>query len=84
MGELVAALDRHRAWVEGSEAGRARRKARLAEEVREALREALIDAAVHDLGDRIDAAVREVDARAVDPYSATERLVDEFRSGARS
>jgi LAO/AO transport system kinase len=80
---LVDALERHRAWVEGTEPGRARRRARLAEEVREALREALIDAAAHDLGDRLDAAVRDVEARALDPYTATERLVDEFRSSKR-
>jgi LAO/AO transport system kinase len=83
MGELLAALDRHRAWVEGTEAGRARRRARLTEEVREALREALIEAAVHDVGEQMDAAVREVEARAVDPYTATERLVEVFRSGRR-
>jgi len=81
---LVDALERHRAWVEGTEPGRARRRARLAEEVREALREALIEAAVHDLGDRIDAALRDVESRALDPYTATERLVDEFRGADRT
>ena len=80
MGELVAALDKHRAWLEGTAAGRERRAARMGEEVREALREALIDAAVHDLGDRIDEAVRDVDSRAMDPYTATERLVAAFRA----
>jgi LAO/AO transport system kinase len=80
MGDLVKALDAHRAWVEGTAAGRARRELRMGEEVREALREALIDAAVHDLGPRIDAAVRAVDARSVDPYSATEALVAAFRA----
>jgi hypothetical protein len=35
---------------------------------------------VHDLGDRIDEAVRAVDARSVDPYTATERLVAAFRA----
>jgi LAO/AO transport system kinase len=78
---LTAALERHRAWVEGTEAGRSRRRTRLADEVRESLREALIDAATHDLGSRIEAAVRDVDARTVDPYTATERLVDAFRTG---
>jgi LAO/AO transport system kinase len=80
IAELVAALDAHRAWVEGSEAGRARREARLREEVRETLREALIEAAVHDLGSRLDDAVHDVDSRAVDPYTATERLVAAFRA----
>lgn len=78
IADLVAALDRHRVWETGSEAGRARRRARLAEEVREALREALIDAALHELGDSIDASVREVEAHSIDPYTATERLVDQF------
>jgi LAO/AO transport system kinase len=78
--DVVAALDRHRAWVEGTETGRARRRERLAEHVRESLREALIGAAVADLGPRIDAAVRAVDARAVDPYTAIEGLVAEFRA----
>jgi LAO/AO transport system kinase len=80
MGELMTALDGHRAWVEGTPAGRARREMRMGEEVREALREALIDAAVHDLGDRIDAAVQAVDARTLDPYTATEGLVAAFRA----
>ncbi|HEX3344034.1 MAG TPA: methylmalonyl Co-A mutase-associated GTPase MeaB [Polyangiaceae bacterium] len=79
-GELVAAVDRHRAWVEGTDAGRARRETRLGEEVRESLREALIDAAVHDLGRRIDDAARAVDGRTVDPYTATEDLVAAFRA----
>ncbi len=77
---LTAALAQHRAWSEGTEAGRARRRARLADEVREALREALIATATHNLGADIEAAVREVDARAVDPYTATERLVGAFRA----
>ncbi|HXN33160.1 MAG TPA: methylmalonyl Co-A mutase-associated GTPase MeaB, partial [Polyangiaceae bacterium] len=65
IAELVAALDRHRAWGEGTEAGRLRRRTRLAEEVRDALREALIEAAVHDLGEAIERAVREVEGRGV-------------------
>jgi LAO/AO transport system kinase len=77
--DLVKALDDHRAWVEGTASGRARREARLAEELREGLREALIDAAVHDLGPRVDEALREVESRTLDPYTATERLVEAFR-----
>jgi LAO/AO transport system kinase len=78
--QLMAALDGHRAWVEGTDAGRARHEQRMGEEVRQSLREALIDAAVHDLGDRIQEAVHAVDARSVDPYTATENLVAAFRS----
>jgi LAO/AO transport system kinase len=80
MGELTAALDAHRGWIEGTPAGRARRAQRMGEEVRESLREALIDAAVHDLGGRIDEAVRAVDGRTLDPYTATEALVTAFRA----
>lgn len=76
---LVAALGSHRAWLEGTETGRARRRQRLAEEIREGLREALIDAAVDVLGPRVDEALRAVEARAIDPYTATFRLVREFR-----
>jgi LAO/AO transport system kinase len=78
---VVAALERHRAWVETSEAGKARRHGRLSEEVREALREALIEAAVSGLGPRIDDAVRGVESHATDPYSAIEDLVKAFRAG---
>jgi len=78
---LVEGLERHKAWLEGSEAGRARRRARLAEEVRDGLREALVDAAVLALGPRIEEAVKKVDAREVDPYTATEELVAAFRAG---
>ncbi len=79
--ELVAAVERHRVWLEGTEAGRTRRKERLGEEVREALREALIEAASHDLAAQMDQAVSDVDARRVDPYTAIEQLRDAFRAG---
>jgi LAO/AO transport system kinase len=79
--ELMTALGKHHAWVEGTEDGRARRHARLAEELRETLREALIDAATHKLGDAIDEAVHAVETKSVDPYTATEELVARFRKG---
>jgi LAO/AO transport system kinase len=74
LNELVAALDAHRGWLEGTEAGRRRRRERVADELRLVLREALVDAAVEALGGAIDAAVRD------DPYTATERLVAAFRA----
>ncbi len=76
---LTTALDRHREWL-GSEAGAVRLRERLGLEVREALREALIEAAVDDLGPLIEMAAAEVQARSIDPYSATEKLVEAFRS----
>ncbi len=80
VADLVTELERHRAWVEGTTQGQARRRARLAEQLRESLRESLIEAAVHDLGASLDEAVLSVDSRAVDPYTATERLVAAFRA----
>jgi LAO/AO transport system kinase len=80
IAELVVALAHHKRWLDETESGRARRRARLAEEVREGLREALIEAATGALGAQIDEAVRSVDAREIDPYTATERLIDAFRS----
>ena len=77
---LVTALDASPRLGRRHARGQARRRERLAEEVREALREALIEAAVHDLGAHIDEAVRAVDARKVDPYTATEGLVAAFRA----
>jgi LAO/AO transport system kinase len=76
---LAEGLERHRIWLETSNAGRARRRARLAEELRDGLREALVDAALQSLGPRIDEAVRQVEEREKDPYSATEDLVDAFK-----
>lgn len=82
VAEIVAALEKHRAWLGSSAAGAARRESRLAEELRDALREALIDAAVHDLGHAIDDAMHAVAERRADPYSAIEELVTRFRARA--
>ncbi|HXX68045.1 MAG TPA: methylmalonyl Co-A mutase-associated GTPase MeaB [Polyangiaceae bacterium] len=77
--ELVNALDRHRTWLESTGAGRTRQHLRLREELRAELRESLLDAALRSMGPRIDDAVREVEGRTLDPYTATERLVESFR-----
>ena len=77
--ELAAAIETHHVWCDGTERGRARRRARLAEEMRDGLREALIEAATHALGAELDEAVRAVDAKEMDPYSATERLIEQFK-----
>jgi LAO/AO transport system kinase len=78
--ELAQALEKHHAWVTETEAGRARRHERLAEELRETLREALIDAAMDKLGGAIDEAIHAVETKALDPYTATEQLVQRFRA----
>ncbi|MBS2015136.1 MAG: methylmalonyl Co-A mutase-associated GTPase MeaB [Deltaproteobacteria bacterium] len=79
IAELVAALDRHRTYGESTEAGRARRHERLSEEMRESLRETLIEAATTALSDEIERTVDEVEARRMDPYTATESLLAAFR-----
>ncbi|HWL86814.1 MAG TPA: methylmalonyl Co-A mutase-associated GTPase MeaB, partial [Polyangiaceae bacterium] len=81
--EIVRALFEHRAWLEGTEAGRARRKARLAEELRDGLREALIEVATRSLASELENAVRAVDAKELDPYTASEKLIEEFRRGGQ-
>ena len=78
---LVGHLDAHRTWVETSEAGRARKEARLREEVREGLREALIEAATRALHAEIEAATHRVAERTSDPYTETEALLEAFRGG---
>ncbi|MDB4933670.1 MAG: putative transport system kinase [Labilithrix sp.] len=79
IAELVEALDRHKSWLDGTQAGRARRHLRLAEELRESLRETLIEAATHALGSEIDRAVDDVEQKTIDPYTATEQLLTAFR-----
>jgi LAO/AO transport system kinase len=80
IAELLASLERHGAWVATTAAGKARRHARLVEEVREALRETLIDAATRSLAEELERAVSEVEARRLDPYTATESLLARFRT----
>ncbi len=81
-GEGIAALAvllaMHKAWIDNTEAGRARKHARLADELRESLREALIEAATTALATEINEAVASVERREVDPYTATELLIQRF------
>jgi LAO/AO transport system kinase len=83
VADLVAALERHRAWTMDTEPGRARREARLREAMHVQLRDALVDAAVGSLGAALEDAVQAVARRELDPYTASERLVDAFRASAR-
>jgi LAO/AO transport system kinase len=77
--ELVEKLEKHRAWLEGTEAGASRREARLREALRMQLREALLDMAESTLGPAIEDAVRAVARKEQDPYTAAEALVAAFR-----
>ena len=80
--ELLLALRAHHAWLLGTEAGRARRAARLREQLVTFLREALTDAASSELGAAVDEAVLRVEAHEIDPYAACDALVERFRRGA--
>jgi len=79
VAELVGKLEEHRAWIDTTEPGKARRFERLREAMRTQLRETLIDAALGQLGADLDAAAHAVARRETDPYTAAERLVAAFR-----
>jgi LAO/AO transport system kinase len=79
IAELLAMLEKHRAWLETTDRGAARREARLRESMHAHLRDALVEEALRTLGGAIDQAVGEVARHEVDPYAAAERLVAEFR-----
>jgi len=82
--ELVAALDRHRTWLEASGAFTARRRARLAERTR-----AAVDRAVHQWIWR-ETGAEELLARRLDevleggrsPYDVAAEILDQVKSGA--
>jgi LAO/AO transport system kinase len=76
---LVDKLARHRAWLEGTEAGIARRAQRLNEAMHVHLREALMEMAEVTLGPAIEEAASAVARREQDPYTAAEQLVAAFR-----
>jgi LAO/AO transport system kinase len=80
IAELAEKIEQHRVWIDGTEAGRARRRVRIADELRQELREALIEAAMQELGGELDAAVARVEARELDPYAAIDDLVTRFRA----
>jgi LAO/AO transport system kinase len=80
VAELHAALVLHHGWIASTYAGRERRRMRLVEEMREALREALIEAATTALAQDLDEVASAVESRALDPYTASERLVERFKA----
>ncbi len=80
IADLVAALDRHRAWLDGTDAGAGRKRERLSDELRTTLREAIVEGIARELTGRIVDAVRAVEARDTDPYTATDDLIAAFRA----
>lgn len=76
--ELFEKLETHRAWLEETDAGRARRAERTRELFVAMLRDALAREAVATLSSAIDAAVARIEGRATDPYTAVDELVASF------
>lgn len=75
---LCDAIVRHRAWRE-TELGVQRRARQEHDQLLSLFRDTLIEAALGELGPRIDQATRDVQARSTDPYSAAEALIAAFR-----
>jgi LAO/AO transport system kinase len=79
IAELVAALARHREW-QATPDGLGRREARLREQMYGLLRDTLVESAVAELGSELEAAAGRVARREVDPYTASEQLIEAFRT----
>jgi LAO/AO transport system kinase len=74
--ELWAAIARHRAHLRASGSLEARRRARLAEELRKVLTARVLERVGEvAAGERFDAAVRDVTAGELDPYRAADQLL---------
>ena len=80
IAELADHIEHHRAWIDQTTTGRARRHLRIADELRQELREALIEAAMQELRGELEAAVARVESRELDPYEAIHDLVTRFRA----
>ncbi|MBI2393934.1 MAG: methylmalonyl Co-A mutase-associated GTPase MeaB [Deltaproteobacteria bacterium] len=76
---LCAEIVRHRAWLE-TDAGRERRARQQHEQLLGHFRDTLIEAALSELGAKIDEAARSVQEREIDPYTASEGLIAAFRT----
>jgi LAO/AO transport system kinase len=81
---LMAAMAQHRAWLMTTEAGAARRRDRAHMDLLAILRDALMREAVEALQDDVLMLAQAVFAGQIDPYTATERLIDAFRASATS
>jgi LAO/AO transport system kinase len=73
--DLLAACDRHRAHLEGTEEGRRRAIARARDALDAILREAVLTRAYARLGAELAALPERLAAHEEDPYGATDRLV---------
>jgi LAO/AO transport system kinase len=73
--EVLAAVDRHQAYLQGQPADRQRARLRAAIELETVLREALLNRLLAAVGaDRLSRTIDRIAAREIDPYSAAEQL----------
>jgi LAO/AO transport system kinase len=79
IGELCAALDEHRAYIEQSGVRESHRREQARHQVLALARQRLIDRLVvtHGKDGRIDELVERVASRALDPHSAADELISE-------
>lgn len=80
IAELLEKLSAHRAWLEGTEAGQARKAERMRIELARTLRDALVVEALASLGTAVEEAAEAVARRELDPYTASEKLIAQFRA----
>jgi len=78
--ELAQRLEDHRAWIRETDEGMRRVAARGREQLHNEIRDALVEAAIRDMGTRIDGLAEQVVRREVDPYTACDAILREFRS----
>jgi LAO/AO transport system kinase len=78
--ELVTKLGEHRAWLETTGPGTARRRERQLMEFASTLRDALAHEVEASLGGEIVALAARVSRREVDPYTACELIIERFRT----
>jgi LAO/AO transport system kinase len=79
VGELVNKLRLHRAFIEGTPAGRARHSLRQREQLLGFLRDELAEVIAERLSGAVDEALAQVQSRKIDPYTALEGLIEQFR-----
>jgi LAO/AO transport system kinase len=80
--QVLESLKAHREWLLGTEAGRARRSARLREQLLGTLRDEIAEAVANQLGALVDETAEKIERREIDPYSALEALTEAFRGAA--
>ena len=85
VGEVVAALDAHRAWLAASGTMRARRRRRLEERTREVVDRALVHWVWDETGaeSAIQAGLDDLESGRVSPYELAASILDALKQGAR-